>query len=236
MSTQRKPGLRHETMPEEAVVDFLRAHPEFFQAHEALLGALSLPHHAGSGAISLVERQVEILRDRNRKLERKLRDLVATARANDRLANKIHALSLTLLSVREFSDVVTTADEALRKDFGADRFTVVLFDTDLPAELEAAGFVRCVDRDDPAMEAFRTFLGGSSPRCGRIQKAQREFLFTGSDKPIASAALSPLGKRSAQGFLAVGSYDGRHFHPGMSTDFLARVGDLVAHAMASTSV
>ncbi len=237
MSTQQKRGIPLETVSEESVADYLAAHPDFFERYQSLLGLLQLPHHAGTGAVSLVERQVDILRQRNGKLERKLRELVGTARANDELARKIHGLALKLIGSRGFADVLGNVQRSLREDFGADEFMLVLFDTEPgTAGVDQDAHLKHIDRDDPSLKVFQTFLSGSAPRCGRIQKAQREFLFGEGDPPVASAALAPLGPRSEQGFLAVGSYSASHFHPGIATDFLARIGDLVAHALAAGNV
>ena len=81
MSTQATPEFVEEELSEQAVHDFLAAHPDFFERHSTLLSSLNLPHASG-GAISLVERQVSVLRQKELKLERKLRELIEVARRN----------------------------------------------------------------------------------------------------------------------------------------------------------
>jgi hypothetical protein len=88
-----------------------------------------------------------------------------------------------------------------------------------------------VVRKDPSLKPFSTFLNGSGARCGQIRDSQREFLFRDDAEEIGSAALVPIGKGAEVGFLAVGSVDKDRFHPGMSLDFLTRLGDLVAGAL-----
>ena len=95
----------------------------------------------------------------------------------------------------------------------------------------ASRFFRAVRRNDEALAPFATFLKSSVPRCGTIRDAQREFLFHGDADDVGSVALIPLGKKAEIGFLAIGSADADRFHPGMSIDFLSRVGDLVAGAL-----
>ncbi len=90
---------------------------------------------------------------------------------------------------------------------------------------------RFYDRDDASLKSFATFLKANSPRCGQIRDTQREYLFRSDESDVGSVALVPLGKKAEIGFLAIGSIDGDRFHPGMSIDFLARVGDLVAGAL-----
>jgi uncharacterized protein YigA (DUF484 family) len=231
MSTQRKPEFIEEELSESAEHDFLQDNPDFFERHGTLLGSLRLPHVAG-GTVSLVERQVSVLRQKDLKLERKLKDLIEVARANDTLAAKIHELALQLLAARNLSETLEYVEESLRAGFGADQSILVLFcDPGSYREIDVGRFFRPLERDDESLQAFDTFLQGSGPRCGQIRDAQRNFLFGKETDEIGSAALIPLGKKSEFGFLAIGSVDANRFHPGMSIDFLTRLGELVAGAL-----
>jgi len=96
MSTQRKPDYLDDAVSEDAVCDYLAAHPDFFERHPKLLGSLSVPHASGE-AVSLVERQVSMLRQKELKLGRRLKELIGVARANDKLSARVHELSLGLL-------------------------------------------------------------------------------------------------------------------------------------------
>ena len=97
--------------------------------------------------------------------------------------------------------------------------------------MKAGRFFRAVQRSDPSLKPFGTFLASSNPRCGQARDSQMEFLFQADANEIGSVALVPLGDKSEFGFLAIGSSDADRFHPGMSMDFLGRVGDLVAAAL-----
>ena len=109
---------------------------------------------------------------------------------------------------------------------------MVLFgEPDAFDDIDAGRFFRVVRKDDDALKPFGTFLGGTTARCGKIRDSQREFLFRGDADEIGSAALVPLGEGAEIGFLAVGSIDSDRFHPGMSIDFLTRLGDLVAGSL-----
>jgi len=108
----------------------------------------------------------------------------------------------------------------------------VLFgDAEEFADIRVGRFFKPVSRDDGALKAFSTFLKSSGPRCGQIRDSQRDFLFGKETDEIGSAALVPLGAQSVIGFLAIGSADSERFHPGMSIDFLGRLGELVAEAL-----
>ena len=227
------PERQTEELPEDAVVNYLKAHPDFFERHLGILASLRLPHRTGTGAVSLVERQVSVLRQKNVQLDRKLRDLVEVARSNDHLAGRIHHLARALLEIPGISGVPVVLEERLREDFSADAAVLVLFDDHVGDD--HGSFVHITERDDPALSAFRTFLTSSAPRCGRMRDAQRDFLFSDDAVQVGSAALIPLGDGCRLGFLAIGSHNSDHFNPGKSMDFLVRLGELVTSALDSAA-
>jgi len=231
MSTQRKTEFTDVSLSEDAIHDYLADNPDFFERHADLLSALKLPHSSGA-AVSLVERQVSVLRQKDLKHERKLKELLEVARDNDALSSKIHQLTLKLLGSADFSTILGNLEEALRADFDADQSILVLFgESEAFAGINAGRFFKATTRDNSALKAFDTFLKGDRARCGQIRDTQRDFLFGKETDEIGSAALIPLGNKSEIGFLAIGSADADRFHPGMSIDFLGRLGELVAEAL-----
>jgi len=231
MSTQRKPEYIEELISEHAVHDYLEANPDFFERHADLLNTLRLPHVSGA-AVSLVERQVSVLRQKDLKLERKLKDLIEVARVNDVLGTKMHQLTLQLLAAKDISQTLEAVETALRTGFNADLSVLVMFgDPAVFDDVKVGRFFKPVDREAESLRAFATFLKGSGPRCGQVRDSQRDFLFGRETDEVGSAALVPLGKKSEIGFLAIGSGETDRFHPGMSIDFLSRLGDLVAAAL-----
>ena len=126
MNKQPVRGVEVESLPEEAIAEYLHHHPDFFERHATLLTRLKIPHGRGPSTISLVERQVLVLREKNEKLETHLQDLISVARANDALANKIHRLSCRLIRARNASAVVDTLESSLREDFGASEWLMLL--------------------------------------------------------------------------------------------------------------
>jgi len=231
MSTQPKTEFVDDSVSDEVVHSYLESNPDFFERHSELLTALRLPHVAG-GTVSLVERQVSVLRQKDLKLERKLKELLEVARANDLLGNKIHKLAILLLGASDLAETLKICEKSLRVDFDASQAILVLFrDPELFVEVQIGRFFRPVLRQDDAVKAFDTFLKRNNPRCGQVRDAQRDFLFGHETDEIGSCALVPLGSKSELGFLAIGSVDADRFHPGMSTDFLARLGQLIAAAL-----
>ncbi len=223
--------LEYPEIAEESVAGYLKAHPDFFERNLTLLSGLRLPHRTTGGAISLVERQLDVLRQRSLAMETRLKELVEVAHGNDRLASRIHALALLLMRSRSRENVIDILDEQLREGFAVDQAALVLFDSVPGLAQGHSGFVRVVHREDPALGPFKSFLQTSAPRCSRLREAQRDFLF-GPGADMQSMALVPLGPRSEFGFLAIGNRNPEHFHPAKSIDFLARLGELTACALS----
>ncbi|MBT8143069.1 MAG: DUF484 family protein [Gammaproteobacteria bacterium] len=235
MSSERKRKRDvAETSPDDSeIVAHLKSNTDFFERHPQLLAHLRLPHDVGVNAVSLIERQVAILREKNRKLDLKLRELVAVARANDALAGRIHKFSLRLIGIGDRAEILEIIERTLREELGADEAVLLLFD-EAPdsSDLFDSEFVRRLARRDPGLELFQSFLNTGRPRCGQIKGSKREFLFGRDTADIKSAALLPLGAKAATGFVAIGSHEASRFHPGMSTDFLVRLGDLIERGLA----
>ena len=236
MSSANKPEPQSGGIDEDYIADYLQAHPDFFERHQNLLASLRIPHRTGT-AVSLVERQVSTLRQKNLQLERKLRDLVEVAQSNDQLADKVHSLATRLLAAGNRAQAVGVAEELLRSSFNADQAVLVLFEIGNMAEFGDYSrsdhrFLRLIDRSDKALGPFKTFLETAEPRCGKMRDSQKVFLFGPDADEIGSAALVPLGENAATGMLAIGSHDADYFHPGKSVDFLSRLGDLLGCALA----
>ena len=227
MSIEHKADLSG-SLTSESVVDYLLGHPDFFEAHAELLSKLKVPHPTGT-AVSLIERQVEVLRGQNRQLERKLVDLIEVARANDTLIERIHRLARALLEGANLPDRLYALQEELRERFGADEVSLFLIHAD--AQKADAGPARWLKTDDSGLDQFREFLKSGKPHVGRLRPPQLEFLFGEQAERIASSALVPLGDKGNLGLLAVGSHDAERFSPTLGTAFLARISELVTAAV-----
>jgi len=232
MTTREARGLSAADSEEESVAAYLQRHPEFFERHQGLLGKLRLPHARGGGStISLVERQIEVLRDKQAALENQLAELVRVARSNDAIAERLHRFTRRLLRAPRTA-LVAQIEAGLREDFDAFHATLVLIgEGAAPSE---GGFVRTLSADDPQLKTFESLFASGRPRCGQARDTQREFLFGPEGLSMASVALVPLGEKGALGLLALGSTDRDRFHPGMSTEFLARLADLLGEALRTT--
>jgi uncharacterized protein len=230
MSTREARGIQTQQSEEETVAHYLQQNPEFFENHLPLLARLRLPHARGSSTISLVERQVEVLRERHSALEQKLADFVTVARANDAVAEKLHRFTRRLLRAQTRQSAIEQLEASLREDFDSFHSVLVLIgeqDTVVPQR-----FVRMASADDVNLKSFESLFTSGKPRCGQARDSQREFLFAADAPDIGLVALVPLGDHGSLGLLALGSTDRDRFHPGMSTDFLARLADLISDVLS----
>jgi uncharacterized protein YigA (DUF484 family) len=231
MSTREARGIPPQQSEEETVAHYLQQNPEFFENHLPLLARLRLPHARGSSTISLVERQVEVLRERHASLEQKLADFVTVARANDAVAEKLHRFTRRLLRAQTRQSAIEQLEASLREDFDSFHSVLVLIGKQDEA-LVPQRFVRLVGADDVNLKSFESLFTSGKPRCGQARDSQRDFLFAAEAPDIGSVALVPLGDHGALGLLALGSTDRDRFHPGMSTDFLARLADLISDVLS----
>jgi uncharacterized protein len=231
--TSQARGIKQDVVNDVSVAEYLQTYPDFFERHSSLLTKLRLPHLRDSGAtVSLVERQVEVLRERNQTLERKLKELVDVARANDALADRIHRLSQRLIQARTLLDTINAIETSLREDFEAMHSVLVLFlDEARTLESQTGRFLRAAAAADDDIRSFETLLSNAKPRCGQIRDSQRDYLFGKDSVEIGSVALTPLGVKGSLGLLAIGASDAERFHPAMSTEFLSRIGELVTYAL-----
>ena len=233
MTTREARGLA--TQPEsdeESVARYLQHNPDFFERHQPLLARLRIPHARTGATISLVERQVEVLRERQSGVEQKLAEFVRVARANDAIAEKLQKFTRRLLRARTREQVLAQVEASLREDFDAFNSTLLLVGAPMANEA-SQHFVRTMSADDAGLRSFETLFASGKPRCGQARDSQRELLFGADASSIGSVALVPLmDKTGPLGLLALGSTDRDRFHPGMSTEFLGRMAELIADALA----
>ena len=213
---------------DKEVMNFLQQNPDFFDAYPQVLADIKLQHNSGK-AVSLIERQVAVLRDQRKKLKRQLQDLVDIARENDDLDRRLHQLTLRLIDCRRLSDVLEMLKHYLQRDFAVDAVTLRL--RAIPGRTDLAGFAEFNSDAETVFEGFSRLVTEHKPVCGRFRPEQMRQLFAASAGSIASAALIPLHDLPVFGMLAVGSVDAQRFHPEQGTVFLAQMGELVSRAL-----
>jgi hypothetical protein len=141
-------------------------------------------------------------------------------------------LSQRLIRTRTLAESISAIETSLREDFDAMNSVLVLFLEEARAIEPAMGrFLRVAAPSDEEVRTFDSLLSSGKPRCGQVRDAQRDYLFGKDPVDIGSVALTPLGQKGALGILAIGASDAERFHPGMSTEFLVRIGELVTYAL-----
>lgn len=218
----REPGTEIGT---EEVLAYLAAHPDFFLRHEQALCDLQLPHRAGA-AVSLVERQVSLLRERNIDSRQRLNRLMETARDNDALFSRTRRLVLALLEADSLPTLTRALGEALRRDFGVDHARLLFVEgaRAWPVELEL------LPRDIGTSSLPALFAAGR-PIVGPLRPRERSLLFGAKAEDVLSAAVVPVGGQHTVAVLAAGSSDARRFHGEMGTMFLEFIGEVLARLL-----
>lgn len=221
-----QPLSQEEILSEQAIANYLRKNPDFFNRHESLLVSMKVPHTRGT-AVSLVERQVMVLRDENRHLQRKLENLIDMAKRNEALNQKIQQVVLALLGVPNAEHFFDTLYSTLNQDFQTDAVAVRLFEVPGKAFSSRPEFA---EYDAEVFGLFEHVLNAKNPICGRLSDKQREYLFPKQE--IASAVMIPLGEEDkARGLLVLGSLDVARYYSGMSTDLLKYLGELITQLL-----
>ncbi|MEK7697369.1 MAG: DUF484 family protein [Pseudomonadota bacterium] len=228
--SQKQPHseLQQEIPWEDAVARYLEEHPDYFQRHPELLARITLIHQVGGRAVSLIERQVQVLRDQSRNLQRQLRELLGNARDNDALTDRLHRLALAMVDGRTLDDALDAAGDILRQEFQFDGARLLLRARD--------GFTSSrteVAPDDAMLEELLRKVTAGKPVCGEAPEAPvLRSLFGEHATDIKTWALIPLGGASPFGALCLGSRDPYRFHAGMGTVYLTRLGELLTHGLA----
>jgi uncharacterized protein len=208
-----------EKLGAHEVATWLRRHPAFLQQFPDLAVTLVVPREQGPAA-SLASYQLDVLRDKNRELARRLHELFANAQDNERLAVRTHQLTLALLRQTTAAATVQAVVAALAEDFQGDLVRIVLFEP--VAGLDAPEWLQVVAGDDARLAPFRDALASDEPICGRLHPDKNALLYGARADEVQSSALLPL---PGVGLLAVGSVEPNRFFPGMGTLFLRMMGE-----------
>ena len=214
-----------EKLGAHEVAAWLRRHPNFLQQFPDLSVSMVVPREEGPAA-SLASYQLEVLRDKNRELNRRLQELFGNAQINERLAVRTHQLTLALLKQDNAADTLRAMAASLAEDFQGDLVRIVSFRA--VAGLEDSDWLQAIDEGDKAIEPFRDCLADGEPLCGRLQPDKHALLYGMRGDEVQSSALLPM---PGMGLVAVGSRDPNRFYPGMGTLFLRMMAESLATAL-----
>lgn len=210
----------------DQVAAWLQQNPAFFEAHRDLLSQIRLKHPHGGRAISLIERQVAVLRDANRMLERRVADFLRIGRENDTLSMKMQGLAHALLGERDATRLPALLCQGLRRGFDVPEVVVRLWaDVTLP-EVSTG----------PVSASLRQWADRlEHPYCGPCTLEEIPGWFPDRGARMASMAVMPLragNESQAYGLLVIGSHDPQRFQAGMGTTVLEQLADMAGASLS----
>ena len=212
-----------EANPIEKVVrEFLRDNPDFLDKNTDILETMVLSHNSGK-AVSLVERQVGVMRDRNKEMRSRLDNMLQTAKDNDLLFEKTKRLVLNLLEAKTLSALIEAVYDSLGKDYGIEFYSLTLFgdETKLPRTMAR------IASTEKANERVGTLIGANRTVCGVLREDEMVFLFGERGRQVGSVAAVPLRYDSLYGILAVGNSDPNFYKSSMGTLFLSYIAEIL---------
>lgn len=221
---------RRDVPNADSVLTFLTRNPDFFNQHSDVLPRLAIPHHTGD-AISLIEKQVSVLRNKCCTLENSLRDLINVARENEQLHLRLHRLIQDIITASSINDVVSLTRDNMLANFNADDVRVVLISSKEQAE-PGTDYMYLAE-NDPGLALFNDIFKKRDTRCGELSDAQRELVFGTGSSPVASAAVVPLYHNRKLGFMVLTSKDETRFALGKGVMFLNQLGEVLSRRVDS---
>ena len=211
-------------MKPEEVAAWLKEHPEFFERYAEQLSEVTIPHPHGGRAIPISERQILTLRERNRQIESKLREVIQYGEENDAISEKVHRISVALLAAPELRSALNAVYHNLREDFAVPHVALRLW---------RGGNRADVPEFRPASDAAREFAESlANPYCGSRAMVDTGSWFGEASAHLRSFSYLPLRDDATFGLLALASEDPQRFYPEMGTLYLRRLADLISSALA----
>ena len=217
---------------ETDIANYLASTPGFFERHSALLASVQLQHPHGARAVSLQERQAEMLRDKIKGLEMRVIDMIRNGQDNVAIADRLHRWTLAVMRAVGTPELPEVLLAELRHQFMIPQASLRLWG--VAPEHEAAEFAASVS---PDVRSFASSL--SQPYCGVNSgfEAARWLGLSESGGTATSLALIPLSLPKANegkpfGLLVLGSPDPTRYTAEMGTDFLTRVGEIASAGLA----
>ena len=209
----------------EQVAEFLRQNPGFFENHVDILMALQVPHPHGGRAVSIGERQLVAVREKAKLLEDKLHELIRFGEENDAVGEMVHRFSCRLIDAPSLDAALDTLYLDLLDHFAVPHVAVRLWNVaeENPDTKEFA----------PVASEMREFAEKmTAPYCGHHAVYESQSWFGEAAPHLRSFALVPLRRDGVDfGVVALASEDAQRFYPEMGTLYLARIGELLSHAL-----
>ncbi len=213
-----------EKTDESNVIAYLKANPDMLGSYPDVLTQLTFEHESGA-AVSLVERQLKLLREENKGQKKKLNELVRIARENEELGQRFHRLSLELMACNQLHDIVSIAQDQIQTFFYTDSVSFCFHD-DLADQLSGLEN-NLLDAKSQYADKIRGWMKERRPVFGPFDPGLHAQFFT-AQLQIVSCVLIPLYHTRDFGLLVLGSKGAGRFNQGMGTVFLGQLGELIS--------
>ena len=205
-----------EDVTDDQVVKHLEDNPGFFLNHPQLLSSIRLPHDSGS-AVSLVEKQVNILREQGILATKKLKDLTDNARTNDEIFQTTRSLILALLNCNTIEEISVSVRKHFMRLENVDVFELIFLNHSM---LSLSTAIR-VEDSKVIKEKFSDIFRLKKSFCAQLEEDQILYLFPSSEENISSTALCPVNSSGGHlALLALGNKTANHFNVHLDTLFL----------------
>ena len=213
-------------MRSEEIAQYLQDNPQFFEEHADLISRMVIPHPHGGRTISITERQMLGLRDKNKLLEGKMGELLQFGEENDTISEKMHRLGVAMIAAASFQSVLHTLNFHLRDDFAIPHVALRLWDH--PENTDELPEFADVSEE---LQVFAETL--SQPYCGSTSGFETSSWFGDASTHLRSQALIAMRNGGGTiGMIALGSEEPQRFYAGMGTLYLERLGEMASAALA----
>ena len=213
-------------MKSDEIAHYLQNNPQFFEEHADLMSRMVIPHPHGGRTISITERQMLTLRDKNKLLEGKMGELIEFGEEIDTISEKMHRLGVAMIAAATFQSVVHTLNFHLRDDFAIPHVALRLWDK--PQDIEELPEFTDVSEE---LQVFAETL--TQPYCGSTAGFETSSWFGEASMHVRSQALIAMRNGGGTiGMIALGSEDAQRFYAGMGTLYLERLGEMASAALA----
>lgn len=205
---------------------YLRDNPSFFDENPDILETMIVPHNT-EGAVSLIERQLVVLRSRNSEMKEQLDSLYSAAQENEMMFEKTNHLISGLLEANNLGALIESLYESLGSDYGVEAYSLTLFgdEVNLPKSMAQ------ISSPDKAHKVIASILSSSGAVCGQLEASEMNFLFGDDQNVLGSAATVVLGQDSKLGVLALGNSDPHFYQNDMGTIFLDYLAEVLSRLL-----
>ena len=207
---------------EQLVRDCLIQNPDFFQRNQDVFQAINISHDSGK-AISLVERQVNLIREHNKELSTQIEHILNTAKDNAALMEKTNRLVLNLIKAKDLNSLIKALNVSLKSDFSTEFFSLTLIDEGAINSKTAANLVSKSDAED----SIGAMITAKKALCGVRTSKEVNLLFGKQADNIGSVIALPLKNTNTFGVLALGHSDSDFYSEDIGTVFIDYIGDLL---------